>query len=139
LPVFEQLGTQFSALPGVDVVGFASQLPMLDGDWTRDFEVIDQPRDRAMWPTAEIRFVSPAYFEAMRIELVAGRPFSDRDRAGAQSVVVVNEEFATAHWAPGNAVGKSIRWERNETVVVSEVVGVVANVNGVGMIGLVMF
>jgi putative ABC transport system permease protein len=128
LPVFEQLGTQFSALPEVDVVGFASQLPMLDGDWTRDFEVIDQPRDRAMWPTAEIRFVSPAYFEAMRIELVAGRPFSNQDRAGAQSVVVVNEEFATAHWAPGNAVGKSIRWERNETMVVSEVVGVVADV-----------
>jgi putative ABC transport system permease protein len=128
LPVFEQLATEFTALPGVDVVGFASQLPMLDGDWSRDFELVDQPRDRAMWPTAEIRFVSPAYFEAMRIELIAGRPFNDRDREGAQSVVVVNEMFAGTHWASGSAIGKLIRWERNEETVVSEVVGVVADV-----------
>ncbi len=126
LPVFEQLATEFSALPGVDVVGFASQLPMLDGDWSRDFELVDQPRDRAMWPTAEIRFVSTAYFEAMRIELVAGRPFDDRDREGVQSVVVVNEMFAGTHWASGSVIGKLIRWERNEETVVSEVVGVVA-------------
>jgi len=40
----------------------------------------------------------------------------------------VNEMFAGTHWASGSVIGKLIRWERNEETVVSEVVGVVADV-----------
>ena len=39
------------------------------------------------------------------MELVAGRGFTARDRAGAESVIVVNESFARQFWPDGNAIG----------------------------------
>jgi putative ABC transport system permease protein len=37
--------------------------------------------------------VTPGYFETIGIPLVRGRLFTDRDRAGAQKVLIVNEAF----------------------------------------------
>lgn len=134
--LFEELSRRFSALPGVAGVGYASELPMVDGNWSRDYEVVEQPQDRPSWPTTEYRIVSPGYFAAMRIPLRSGRPFLAADADGAPPVVIVNEMFATTYWAPGAALGQRLRWEQGDTSVVGEIVGVVANVLDNGLAGL---
>jgi hypothetical protein len=51
----------------------------------------------------------------MRIEMVEGREFDRRDRAGSRQVVIVNETIARRFWtSPGNAVGKRLRVGRGE-------------------------
>jgi len=100
----------------------------VDGNWSRNYHLAGQPLERGLWPETEFRLVSQGYFSAMGIPLVAGREFRISDRDGSPSVIVVNEKFAERHWPDGRALGQRIRWERGDTLVTSEIVGVVGNV-----------
>ena len=53
--------------------------------------------------------VSPDYFRALRIPLVKGRTFTDDDRRGAPSVVILNRRAAQMFFG-GAAIGKSMNW-----------------------------
>jgi predicted lysophospholipase L1 biosynthesis ABC-type transport system permease subunit len=61
--------------------------------------------------------VDSAYFEVMRVPLVAGRTFTSADRAG-EAVAVISEEAARRFWTDGNALGQRF-WlgEHRETPV----------------------
>jgi macrolide transport system ATP-binding/permease protein len=66
-------------------------------------------------PMAMTARVGPGYFETMRIPLLAGREFEDRDLDGEERVVVVNETFVRRFF-PGtanaaDAIGKRISYE----------------------------
>jgi predicted permease len=50
--------------------------------------------------------VEPGYFATLRIPLIAGRDFTDTDRAGAQPVAIVGETAARHYWPGQNALGK---------------------------------
>jgi putative ABC transport system permease protein len=53
--------------------------------------------------------ISPDYFAVKRIRLLRGRTFTERDRAGAAGVAVVNESLAQRMWPDGDAIGRSLR------------------------------
>jgi predicted permease len=54
--------------------------------------------------------VGPAYFQTLRIPLLAGRDFARTDDASAVPAVIVNETLARRMWqTPENAVGKRLR------------------------------
>ncbi len=132
----ERVRERLAALPGADVVGYASQLPMLDGDWTSTFDVVGQGFSPEEYPDFEMRYVSPDYFRAMGVPVVGGRPFQDLDGEGAPRVVIVNEELASRYWPPGQAVGKQLRWSEFDEEVRGEIVGVVADVLDSGLAGV---
>jgi predicted permease len=71
-----------------------------------------------------IQFVSPGYFRALSIPMVAGREFTAADRNRAPLVAVVNETMAR-HYFPGiNPVGKRFAWWPTDPKNI-EIVGVV--------------
>jgi predicted permease len=49
-------------------------------------------------PRASVRIVSPGFFQAMGIRLASGRALVEEDRAGAPSVVVVNESLSRRYF-----------------------------------------
>jgi predicted permease len=51
-------------------------------------------------------YVTPGYFQALRIPLLGGRAFNDSDTAGSEPVAVVNEAFARMFFHEANAVGR---------------------------------
>jgi predicted permease len=57
--------------------------------------------------SAEAIGVTPAFFEAMSLPLRHGRAFEDRDSAGAESVIVLNESLAQRVFGQPNAVGRA--------------------------------
>jgi len=60
---------------------------------------------------ADWNIVEPGYFATMRMALVAGRDFDERDRNGAADVVVLNETAVRRFWpgtSPAGAIGKVI-------------------------------
>lgn len=107
------------SLPGVENAALTTVAPLTRGG-RRGFRIDGyQPREGEDMEQF-INTISPAYFETMRIPLVAGRAFDERDTATSQSVVIVNEQFA-ARYLPGDPIGRRVRDTSGEL----EVIGVV--------------
>src|SRR5207247_8310360 len=81
-------------------------------------------------PQAGGYFVSPDYFQVMRISLLRGRKFSSSDSGRSPRVTIVNESFVRQYSPNADPVGGFIRTYGNLTSVpVSrQIVGVVADV-----------
>jgi putative ABC transport system permease protein len=86
------------------------------------------------------KIVTPGYFKALGLRLIAGRFLDERDRAGSPHVVVVNESFVKRYSPNQNAIGKRILVEKilpsrrglgPETAW--EIVGVAADEKGSGL------
>jgi predicted permease len=75
-------------------------------------------RTIAAWQSA-----TPGYFETMRTRLLRGRTFTERDRMGAQPVVIINETLAKLLWPTQDPIGQRLLVARIE--VPWEVVGVI--------------
>jgi hypothetical protein len=50
----------------------------------------------------------PGYFTNMRVPIVQGRDFEERDRDGAPCVAIVNEAFGQKYFRGANALGKHL-------------------------------
>src|ERR1041385_3052355 len=70
-------------------------------------------------------YVTPEYFDTVRVPLREGRLFTEFDRAGTTPVVVINEAVANAFWPGENAIGRRLYFF--STPVMRTVVGVVRN------------
>jgi putative ABC transport system permease protein len=73
-------------------------------------------------------FITPGWFATYGMRVHAGRDLDERDTAGAQPVVLVNEAFVRRFFPDGDAVGQTITTARNDLPVGSRVIiGVVGN------------
>lgn len=52
--------------------------------------------------------VSPGYFEAMHIPLIAGRLFNGGDIRGREPVIILNQSLARTLFGKNDAVGQMI-------------------------------
>lgn len=114
---YDQVLDRLRALPGVQAVGAANQLPFgrspIGGLATRIEGQFEDIRTGTL-PTADhYQVVTPGYMATMQVPIVAGREFTRDDRAGAPDVAIVNESFARKFWPNGDALGKRIGypWE----------------------------
>jgi predicted permease len=57
--------------------------------------------------------VGPQYFQTMRIRLLHGRDFSERDDEQAQGVVIINDTMARRYWPSGDAVGRRLKLDKD--------------------------
>jgi predicted permease len=71
--------------------------------------------------TAIANAVGPRYFSTVGTALVAGREFTDRDRAGAPEVAIVNDVLAKTLWPDGDAAGMPILVDGRPLTVVGVV------------------
>ncbi|HEX7049881.1 MAG TPA: ABC transporter permease [Longimicrobiales bacterium] len=128
---YGRLVDRIEALPGVRTAGVVSNLPLSHSSRSSSFSVEGQPpATPADRPSARMQRITPHYFSAMRIPLVAGRAFDDRDRADAPRVAIINQTLARRYFPGEDPLGRGLvigdrRWE---------VVGVVGDVfhQGVG-------
>ncbi|HEY0170879.1 MAG TPA: ABC transporter permease [Pyrinomonadaceae bacterium] len=122
--VLERLGGS----PEVESAAAVSRVPLNSGRSTRSVEVQGRtPQEIKVTP--DYLVASPAYFRSMGVPLLAGRDFDERDAAGAQRVVVINEAAARYLWPGENALGKLIKTDDEW----SQVVGVAGNVRQVSL------
>ena len=66
---------KIASVPGVQTVGAVNDLPLSNAEDLRMFAVDGYPNQKSQ--LAEARWVTPNYFSAMRIPLIAGRLFTD--------------------------------------------------------------
>ena len=128
----DQLVERVDALPGVDGAGVIYVLPMAGGNADTGFLIEGMqpagPGERN--PVAWYRPVSPGYFDAMKMRLVAGRWFTESDHAVAPPVVLINETAARRYWPDREPIGTRITVGGG---IYREVVGVVADTKHFGL------
>jgi len=78
-------------------------------------------------PRTMVNTVTPTFFAALGMPLLAGRAFTDQDAPGSPRVAIVSESFAKAEWPGASAVGHRFRTEPNDTSWVT-IVGVVPDI-----------
>jgi putative ABC transport system permease protein len=76
-------------------------------------------------PLVGIHWVTPEWFQTLRVPLVSGRLFTDADRLGTRKVVVVNATAARRFWPNESPIGRSIALYQGgfDTAYVAGVVG----------------
>ena len=106
--LFHQLEQRLSSLPGVYSVGTAVVALLSEDDWENGITVAGytpKPGEN-MFPY--FNAVSPGYFPALGIHVLAGRNFRDTDTEHSAKVAVVSESFASHYFGKETAVGQHI-------------------------------
>jgi predicted permease len=122
---FKSLIGKIGVLPGVNAVGAVSDLPLSHTESLSFFWVDGFANEKDQ--TAEARSVTPQYFSAMNIPLIAGRYFTEDDASNPARPTIVNQRFARTYFSNRNPIGARISTDDKHSQW-STVVGVVADV-----------
>ncbi|MDQ6829906.1 MAG: ABC transporter permease [Gemmatimonadota bacterium] len=122
--LFDDLITRLSALPSVTAIGGVNAFPLTGASTSNGTFLIlsrvDEPldmknlmlvmKDTARTGQAEFRVASAGYFRAMRVPLLRGRLFDDRDGPDAPHVAVISASLAKTRWPKDDPIGKIIQF-----------------------------
>ncbi len=101
--------------PGVITAAGAEPAPFNGDHWTGSFEIEGRPEAPGdPGPHGYRGFISPKYFDALRIPLLRGRDFTDADRAGTQPVTIIDENLAHKYWPNLDPIGKRLRNSKHD-------------------------
>jgi predicted permease len=113
------------ASPGVESATIADAPPLIPAFSRTIFPEGQDEASGYRGTLTQVNDVTPTFFETLRIPLVAGREFTDSDRADTKQVVIANEAMAKHFWPNENAIGKRFHFHGDPGM--REIVGVVRN------------
>jgi predicted permease len=100
---YEETIRRISSLPGVDAVAVGDAVPWRDTQF--NFQLQFSGDDHVKGPGEEdprtqVRTISPGFFAALHVPILAGRDFNGLDRQDKEPVVVISQSVAQ-HMFPG--------------------------------------
>ena len=126
---FATLVSRIAALPGVQSAGAVSYLPLAGPGAATGFTIVGQPAPQAgQGPVTDVSVCDDGYFRAMRVPLLSGRFFSEREMQEKSDVVIINDTLAKRYFPGGDALGKSLVIAMTAKDVPTEIIGVVADI-----------
>ncbi|MGD0668479.1 MAG: ABC transporter permease [Bryobacteraceae bacterium] len=127
---YQNLLESMAALPGVSGVTASDSGPYGDAGFGDAVAVEGYHPGGPEFVIATLEAISPGYFRALGIPLLAGREFNDRDTAAAPKAVVVNEAFVKRYFPSQNPIGRHLSFEGpGAKVLEREIVGIAADVH----------
>jgi putative ABC transport system permease protein len=128
---YRQVLERVSNVSGVESAGVINLLPVLQGGTNSELEVEGQePDPSGKPPLVELRGISPDYFRAMNIPLIAGRGFNPADTASSERVAIVNQTFVRRLIPKQDPLGRYVKDGDPPGV---KIVGVIADVKQFGL------
>jgi predicted permease len=130
---FETFLDKVQTQPGVKSAAASMMIPLTNNmTMMGDFQIEGQtPVPGEKLPVADFRVVSPNYFEALHIPLLAGRVFTRDDRPDKPIVAVVNRSAARHFWGTQDPIGKRFSADGGQTW--TQIAGVVGDVKQYGL------
>jgi putative ABC transport system permease protein len=117
------------ALPGVQNVAVSSNGPLMGG-WQTGFWREENPRPSPSdMSNSDLEVVGGDYFSTLKVPLLRGRTFNDRDTKDSPRVIVIDQAMAEKYFPGEDPIGKRLGvnpGNDHEDWVMSEIVGVVA-------------
>ena len=130
--VRHRLARAVASIPGVAAAGGSDQAPLYSTYSAFPLSLSGISSLPAPEASTHMVPITPGWFEAFGMPMRAGRPFEERDAAGAQPVMVVNEEFVRRFFPGRGIVGQTLGMtftfpDGEFTFTPKAVVGVVGN------------
>jgi predicted permease len=116
-----ELESGLKALPGVEAVGLARSVPLSLNSSDRGVGIPGYEPAPNEGMSIRYTMVTPGYFAAMGIPVLAGRPFGAEDGKDGTPTIIVNQKFADRFWPGENALGKIVETAGEDRVVVGVV------------------
>ena len=136
---YKEAMRRINALPGVDRVAFGIVVPWRDaGSFGPGFEFSADGHARESGeedPRAQLRTISPGFFAALGVPIIAGRDFDESDRRNGEPVVIISQSVAQRMFPGQDAVNRHVMWTDPVMKFVDisteprRIVGVVADVD----------
>jgi len=134
---------RIDALPGVSKTAFGMVVPWRDAgssvglQFSADGHVSRPSED----PRAQLRVISPGFFAALGVPIIAGRDFNELDDQSKEPVAVISETLARRMFPDGDAVNRHVYWTDPVLQFVpgisnkpQRIIGVTADVDDVHMV-----
>jgi predicted permease len=105
---------RINEIPGVDRVALGTIIPWRDArSFGPGFAFSGEGHVKGVReedPRAQFRVVSPSFFAALGVPIVAGRDFNDNDRRGGEPVVIVSQSVAQRMFPGQDPLNRHIMW-----------------------------
>jgi hypothetical protein len=101
---YRDLGSRIAAIPGVQSASFSHSGLIGDHFTPAYLEGEDNSRSVSQ------QMVSHGYLQTMKIPVVRGRGFTERDDTSSPNVIIVNETAARMFWPGQEPIGKLLRF-----------------------------
>jgi predicted permease len=112
--LYKEALRRIEELPGVERAAVGTTVPWRDaGNFGPGFQFTAEGYTKANGeedPRARFRTVSPGFFSALGVPLIAGRDFSDADRRDAEKVVIISQSVARRLFPTQDAVNRHLKW-----------------------------
>jgi putative ABC transport system permease protein len=120
----ELLTDEIRSVPGVAAAASSTHVALSGSTWSHFFRVTGTERK-----ASRFAYVSPGYFDTLKIPIKSGRDFVALDNARSGRVMLVNESFVRSHLQGLNPVGTTLRTvaEPGFPATTYEIIGVVGD------------
>lgn len=138
VPFYKEVIRRIAELPGVEQVAVGTLVPWREAGafFEGQFTVEGYPKaDGEDDPRARFRTVSPGFFAALGVPIIAGRDFNADDLSDSEKVVVVSESLAQRMFPNQDAVNRRFLWTDpvmkfiNVSTAPRRIIGVAADID----------
>jgi putative ABC transport system permease protein len=113
----DNLLTRVRGIPGVQAAAIVGNHPVDPGS-QNSWLVVGREAEAQNWPEVSIRRVGAGYFETVRLPVLSGRGFEDRDGPTDPSVSIINQTLARRFFEGREPIGQQIGlWGAARTIV----------------------
>jgi putative ABC transport system permease protein len=134
---FQEALARIRALPGVASAGGCSILPLSGNNSSGSFRIEGRevPPGQSL-PHGDRWAATTDYFPTMKIPIIRGRFFDDRDTMESQPVAIIDETMQRKYWPNEDPLGKRISFQGGQQQPIwREIVGIVGHVKHRGLEG----
>jgi predicted permease len=105
---YRRLRDRLNVVPGVESHTYAV-VPLLEGDeWDNWVTIEGYTAKEDERPDPHMQYCSPGFFKTLKIPVLLGREFNERDIAGAPKVGIVNQKFVKRYFKGADPLGRHV-------------------------------
>jgi macrolide transport system ATP-binding/permease protein len=123
LRLIDRVSERIDAIPGVRSVAYSHVGLLNQLQTSGPVQVAGELLDRSK--SVLILYVSPGFFEAMQIPVMAGRTVREGDGGNAPRVAVANEAMARQYFGQASPIGRQVLYFMDKYKAPMEIVGLV--------------
>ncbi len=105
---YRRMDDRLNALPGIESHTFAIVPVLEDNEWDSWVTIEGYSSKQDERPDPHMQYCTPGFFKTMKIPVLLGRDFSDRDVESAPKVGIVNQKFVKRYFGGADPLGRHI-------------------------------